>query len=273
MPNVKCKPSYQFIRYDIRPRAGLTNDESDYLAVCVAKLQALEFVREICLAFELPSSQDVPKGIHLHAHIGIVFTRARRTDKVPILDIAKYSKQKNWSRHAVKTVKAEKWSPASFWLMGYIQKDGEWSGHCRDYSTCWYTHSRVMLQEKTRVCQITCSTFGDEVANWWLGNYAKIIRDIKKALPNRQIITAVHVLAHLLCSTRCDYRMVRKTELRAFFMSCTMKYYSECVDLLLTKSDWDPHVVEVDIREKYPVGGLHTWAVPLDLPPGEIEEK
>lgn len=272
MRNGKSKPTYQFIRYDVRPSAGLTNDESDYLANCVAKLQNLEFVSEICLAFELPSSQDVPRGTGLHAHLGIVFKRARRTDKVPILDMAKYRKEKGWSHHAVKTVKAELWRPSEYWKMGYVQKDGEWDGHCRDYSMSWYDHTRVMRQQKVRTTAITCSVFADEVVNWWLGNYTKIIRDLKKINPCRTTINYIHVLAHMICTTKCDLKMTRVINHRAFYATATLKCFQEVCDKLNYVSDLAGPAELLDIREKYPVGGLHSWAVPPDLPPVGGEE-
>lgn len=271
MPNVKCKPKYQFIRYDIRPTSGLTNDESDYLASAVVKLQDHDNIAEVCLAFELPSSQLDPRGTGSHAHLGIRFKRPVRTDKVPILRMSAYAKERKWSSHAIKIVTSELWSDSQFWKMGYIQKDGETIGKCRDYSLFWYDHTRIMRQQKVRTNAITCNTLEDEVINWWLGNYHKIIRDLKTCFPNRETIGFIHVLAHLLCTTRCSFKMTRVLNHRAFYATCTLDHIQEVVEKLNHVSDLDGPASVIDIREKYPVGGLHSWAVPQDLPQGRSE--
>jgi len=270
MPNVRSKPTYQFIRYDIRPSSGLTNDESDYISNAIVKLQNHANVQEVCLAFELPGSQLNPRGTGSHAHIGIRFKSAVRTDKVPVFKVAAYAKERKWSHHAVKVVTSELWSDSQFWKMGYIQKDGEYTGHCRDYSMFWYDHSRIMRQQKVRTNAITCNTMEDEVINWWLGNYTKIIRDLKKVSPNRDTISFIDVLAHLLCTTKCSFKLTRVINYRAFYATCTLAHFDECRDRLNVVSEFDGSATLVDIREKYPVGGLHSWAVPPNLPLGGL---
>jgi len=267
--NVKIKPTYQFIRYDIRPSSGLTNDESDYLDACVSKLQAHPNVAEVAIAFELPAGQQDPRGTGKHAHIGIRFHRPVRTDKVPILKVSAYAKECGWSFHAVKVVTSELWSNSQYWKMGYIQKDGEAHGKVRDYSMFWYDHERVMRQQKVRVNSIICNTLEDEVINWWLGNYDKIRKDLKKIRPCKDRISFIDVLAHLLCTTKCAFKLTRNVNNRAFYASCTLKYFDECRDTLSKTGEYDQAMTEIDIREKYPVGGLHSWAVPSVVPPGE----
>lgn len=270
MPVKKAKPTYQFIRYDIRPSSGLTNDESEYLTNCALKLENHDNVAEVCIAFELPASQSEPRGTGLHCHFGIHFKTAVRTDKVPILKLASYAKMQKWSCHAVKIVTSELWTPTQYWKMGYIQKDGEAIGKCKDYSLHWFDHVRIMRQQKVRTTAITCNVLEDEIVNWWLGMYHRIIPDLKKI--NVERITGMHVLAHMICTSRCAFKLTRNMKHRMFYMTATLQDYHEVVRCLSHSSDFDYQVVLPEMKEKYPVGGLHSWAVPPRVPPTEVGE-
>ena len=168
------KPTYEFIRFDIRPSSGLTDVESDYLVKCVDRLQGHKNVKGVRFAFELPGAAYPKRSTGKHGHLGLWFERGVRTDKIPIINIPKYAKQRGWAKQAVKVVTAEKFTVGEYWKCGYIEKDGQSIGNIRPMIKFWNDHERALKSTVYRPPDMTCGSIVSDVVNWWYQNHAMI---------------------------------------------------------------------------------------------------
>lgn len=168
------KPKYESIRYDIRPSSGLTDVESNYLNSCVNKLENHPNCAEVGIAYEMSTAYNKPRSTSKHAHIFTRWKQAIRIDKMPILKMPKYSKERGWSKSAVMIVATEKWSPAHFWKAGYIQKEGAAVGNMKNYVEFWLEHDRLMRAKKVRIPQLNAKTDADELVNFWYSSHELI---------------------------------------------------------------------------------------------------
>ena len=218
MPTKIVKPTYESIRYDIRPSSGLTDVESDYLNRCVSKLENHPNCAEVGIAFEMSTANPNPRSTTKHAHIFTRWKTPIRSDKMPILQMAKYIKQREWGPKAVHTVATDKWSPAHYWKAGYIQKEGAPVGNMRNYVEFWNEHERLMKAKKVRVPCLSSKTDADELVNFWYASHTLIKSNHKKYMGVKDAMNVIrtppldirHVWAQFLITYHCNCTDERK---------------------------------------------------------------
>lgn len=214
MSKKKVKPTYESIRYDIRPSSGLTDVESDYLNSCINKLENHPNCAEVGIAYEMSTAYYKSRNTSKHAHIFTRWKTPIRSDKMPILKMPEYIKQRKWSNKAVMTVVTEQWSPAHYWKAGYIQKEGAAVGNMKNYIEFWLEHERLMTAKKVRQPQMTAKTDVDEIVNFWYSSHELIRRNQVEQLGKKDHMGITH-------SPPVDIRHVWAQYLITYRVNCT----------------------------------------------------
>jgi hypothetical protein len=238
MPTKIVKPIYESIRYDIRPSSGLTDVESDYLNSCVSKLQNHPNCAEVGIAFEMSTAHPNPRSTTKHAHIFTRWKTGIRSDKMPILQMAKYIKQRQWSNKAVMTVTTANWTPAHYWKAGYIQKEGASVGNMRNYVEFWNEHERLMKAKKVRVPLLSSKTDADELVNFWYASHTLIRTNHTKhmgitdnmGMTHTPPLDIRHVWAQYLITYHCNCTDERRRAERLWLLTATWRDYQTLVD-------------------------------------------
>lgn len=254
MPCPKSKPTYEFIRYDIRPPSGLTDVESDYLVKCVDRLQSHKLVKGIRFAFELPGSQRIKRSTGKHCHLGIWFGKPIRTDKVPI-----NLKQFHWPKHAIKVTTSERFTVGEYWKAGYIEKDGQSIGNLRPMLKFWLEHERALKSTIIRCPDMTCGSFINDVVNWWYQNHVLIkakhseILSKKNALgvTETPVLDIRHVYANYIITLHPNVRLGARKARRLWLAQTTWSDYREIVRLIT-----DVVMREIEAFEPYQLPDL-----------------
>ena len=231
----KSKPHYEFIRYDIRPPLGLTDVESDYITKCTHSLENHPNVQEVQCCFELPSSMRLKRSTGKHAHLGIRFKKGVRTDKVPIIKINRLT----ITSKSVKLVTAEKFTVGEYWKMGYIQKDGQSFGKCRNYHKHWVEHERCLKSTIVRQPDMTCGSILNDVVNWWYQEHENIkkkhteLKGRKNALGivETPILDIRHVYANYIIRVHPNNRMSNRISRRLWLAQTMWSDYDALVKM------------------------------------------
>ena len=232
---MKVKPVYELIRYDIRPPSGLTDVESDYIIKCANRLESHANVKEVCYCFELPSSQRLKRSTGKHCHFGIRFEKGVRTDKVPIFRVGKLSATK----HAVKVCTSEYFTVGEYWKMGYIQKDGQSHGKCKNYHPYWVEHERCIKSKIVRQPDLTCGSILNDVINWWYQEHENIKKKHTELLGTTNAVGIVqtpvldirHVYANYVIRVHPNVRLSNRIARRLWLAQTTWTDYQTLVDM------------------------------------------
>lgn len=238
MPLVK--PKYEFIRYDIRPPSGLTDVESDYLVKCVDQLQTHKNVTGVRFAFELPGAAYPKRSTGKHGHLGIWRKGGFRTDKIPIINMAKYAKSRGWPKHAIKVVTSELFTPGEYWKCGYIEKDGQSIGNIRPMLEFWHDHERALKSTVVRPPDMTCGSIVGDVVNWWYQNHEYIKRTHAKLVGETNAlgirasepVDIRHVYAHYMISNHPNLRINCRKARRLWLAQTNWSDYETIVKMI-----------------------------------------
>ena len=245
MSKKKSKPTYESIRYDIRPSSGLTDVESDYLNSCVNKLENHPNCAEVGIAYELSTAHNKSRSTSKHAHIFTRWKTAIRSDKMPILQMPKYIKERQWSNKAVMTVVTEKWSPSHFWKAGYVQKEGAAQGNMKNYVDFWLEHERLMQAKKVRVPLLTSKTDADELINFWYSSHLLIKKNHVEHYGIKDHMGVTHTVP-------LDIRHVWAQYLIIYHVNCTDER-RRCDRLWMLTASWRDYktLVEMCTSKKF----------------------
>lgn len=240
MPSKLVKPTYEFIRYDIRPSSGLTDVESDYLVSCVDKLQTHSAVKGVRFAFELPGAAYPKRATGKHAHLGIWCKGGVRTDKVPVINMAAYAKSRGWHKHAIKVVTAEKFTVGEYWKCGYIEKDGQSIGNIKPMVQFWYDHERAIKSTVYRPVDMTCGSVLGDVVNWWYQNSQCIIDKHRELMGKPNALGVIecepvdirHVYAHYVITNHPNIRTESRIARRLWLAQTRWSDYRTLVEMI-----------------------------------------